>query len=384
MKRVLALLAIVVVFLGLASCGGGGGGGTPSTRVSGVASKGIIKNGLIRIFALNADGSKGALLKETSTDANGAYSASFSYSGAVLVEASGSYTDEATGATKTIPADAPLRAAVEQVSGTAAIAVTPLTELAVQRMEDPVSHNVTVAQIAATNAAVSALFQVDIVGTMPVDALSVTPGASNAQKEHALVLAAVSQLMQDKGEDLPTVIATLKSAIGSDGTLDTTAAQEFRGALATFTASAENQTGIVDLLETHLADIGSVTRNVRLAVTGTAGSIGGLQFQVVLPPGVTVQADSNGNVVAGSLATASGVFAEGVYASANAWKRGRVGVIVASPTGFAFGPFLTLTCQVAPGAAPANGDFQLPVLGAYDSGQAPIDPTGLTVTATLL
>src|SRR5690242_17613240 len=115
MKKNALYTILGVVALSLAGCGGGGGASstTGANIVSGVASAAPIKNGLsnVKIYALNADGTEGPLLRTTSTDAAGFYSASVgTYSGPVLVKVSGTYTDEATEVQITIPADKPLRA----------------------------------------------------------------------------------------------------------------------------------------------------------------------------------------------------------------------------------------------------------------------------------
>lgn len=123
MKRLKLLPILAALTLSLmTACGGGGGtatGAVPNdgnntttdTTISGQASKGPI-TGQIGVYALKSDGSKGNLLK-TGTIVNGRYAVNIGkYAWPVLLEASGSYTDEATGASLTVSADAPLRAAL--------------------------------------------------------------------------------------------------------------------------------------------------------------------------------------------------------------------------------------------------------------------------------
>src|SRR6185369_12017159 len=142
MNRIKLLAASALIALSLAGCGGGGGGGgaatdnatntTADTVISGMASKGPI-DGTAKIYALNSNGSKGNLL--TNADiVSGAYTAKIGkYAGPIIIEVSGSYTDEATGSTLTIADKTPLRAALSNASGEVKVAVTPLTELAVQK-----------------------------------------------------------------------------------------------------------------------------------------------------------------------------------------------------------------------------------------------------------
>ena len=76
----LAALSLFALFA-LSACGGGGGGpAAPAVKtvVTGVASKGLIVNGTVKIYAL-ANGVKGALLASVSTDANGNYTLSLNW-----------------------------------------------------------------------------------------------------------------------------------------------------------------------------------------------------------------------------------------------------------------------------------------------------------------
>jgi len=86
-KISLLLIAILIAFtIILTGCGGGGGGKGPSgaITVDGVASKGPISGGTVKVYALNADGSKGSQIgTTTTTKADGSYSVNIgSYTGA--------------------------------------------------------------------------------------------------------------------------------------------------------------------------------------------------------------------------------------------------------------------------------------------------------------
>ena len=385
MKVFSIVVAIVMGLLVMAGCSGGGGGSgsgaaTPETVVSGVASKGIIKNGAIKVYALNADGSKGTLLKETVTDDSGAYHADLgTYQGPVLVEASGSYTDEATGALVTISADAPLRAALDSVSGETSVAVTPLTELAVQTNENSVTHKITVANIASSNATIATIFKVDILKTMPVDSLAASPNATPEQKQHALVLAAFAGMMQSKGEDLQTVIGELRDAIGTGQTLAVPAALQFQTAMSDFAGSAGNKTGITDISTTPLIGIGGSSRTLTISMQGTTANVSGIDFVVTLPPGVTVKAADNGSVQATALQ--SNQYIAGSYTRATAGARGSVRFAAISVAGATAGDFMTLQCDIAPDATPKDADFVLTLKDAIDPQNNHL--TGLSLSAKL-
>ncbi|KAF0218304.1 MAG: hypothetical protein FD174_3057 [Geobacteraceae bacterium] len=214
-----AVLSFLVAAI-LGCGGGGGGGGTPAAAVtvSGVASKGPISGGTVKVFAIT-NGAKGAQLGSTgttSTDGNGTYSINIgSYTGPVLIEVTGgTYKDETNPSGNPVTLTTTLRAALSNVTGNVSTAVTPLTELAVQKA----GSSLTAATIDSANNLVSSLFQVDIINTMPVDA-TVTPsaGVTSAQKDYALALAAISQYMKTNSKDLTTVLTT-DFAIQSDNT----------------------------------------------------------------------------------------------------------------------------------------------------------------------
>src|SRR5919108_5016260 len=121
-------LAISVMF----GCGGGGG---EETVVTGMASKGPIRNGTVKVYAIR-DGveDRSAPVGEVQTDNGGNYSIYVgSYKGPILVEVTGgSYTDEVSGAR--VDLTVPLRAMSSDASNKVKmVAVTPLTELAYKK-----------------------------------------------------------------------------------------------------------------------------------------------------------------------------------------------------------------------------------------------------------
>lgn len=384
MKKYAAVVLLFIFLLALTACGGGGGDDASGTVVAGVASKGPIKGGAVKIYALNADGSKGSLLAEAVTDNNGAYRAGLgSYQGALLLEASGSYTDEASGAASTVPADAPLRAAIANASGEVSLAVTPLTELAVQMGADPITGRLTVADLASNNALIAALFKVDILGTMPIDPLTANASASSEQKLHALVLGAISQMMQREGKNLQQVLAELRGAIGADGKIAIPVAVQFQASLADFARSPANRTGIEEISATPLINIGGTTRALTITVSGAPSQIAGVDAVVILPPGVTVKAGSDG-VLPGTVLQLAGAASEngivaGAYLPPSGSMRGRVRLAVLSAQGFAPGELVTLQCDLAPDAAPADADVVLSLLSAIDPQGASLP--GLSISA---
>jgi hypothetical protein len=262
-KKSILMLAgmFILASMALTSCGGGGGGGGSqpvSTIISGVASKGLILGGTVKVYALDAGGSTlhqvGATAQTSQTD--GTYSVDIGgYTGNVLIEISGGdYRDEATGS---LVANDRVRAALTNVSGDVDLAVTSLTDLAVSLAEP-----LTTQSINQSNSLVSSMVGVDILGTFPVDVAS--QAASNAatqdQLTYGMMLAAISQMQASEGKTHGEVIADLKGDL-ADGRLDTTGA-DVSAALASFIANANNNSGITSLTDTHLDEsISYITSN---------------------------------------------------------------------------------------------------------------------------
>lgn len=349
-QRTLAIISLLL----LTACGGGGGGSTSApatTTIKGVASKGLITNGTVNIFALNADGTKGTKLGTGTTDDIGNYSISFaSYSGPVVVEASGDYLDEATGVTKTVPASVPLRAAIANASGTVSIAVTPLTDMAVRQ-----AGTLTAQKITTANTLLSETFKIDIISTIPA-APTVTAFQSSAttqaQKDYALVLAAVSQHMQTSGSDLATTLSSLSIGITSAG-ISAQTASTITAAATTFVANTNNRTSVTEITGSSLQTIGSTARKMTLALQGTsAASVKSIQATITLPAGVSLRADATGKVFATSITatgSAANSYIDGNYIPATDSSPATLTVGLISETTLSSGDVIDLNIDLALG-----------------------------------
>jgi hypothetical protein len=149
-RTAVALSAALLV----AACGGGGGGndnpsqtdgsgGTPQSAqtvsMAGVASKGLLKNAVVKVYALDANGAIGALLASTRTDQTGHYVTPGLTPGAqvyieVTADAATDMDDEATGRKDLKPSSAFRLRAVKTLSSTPGQdpqQVTPFSEMAV-------------------------------------------------------------------------------------------------------------------------------------------------------------------------------------------------------------------------------------------------------------
>src|SRR5262245_38593961 len=114
MKKCTFLSSVLsLVIMTLFGCGGGGGGGgdatptpvTGSTTITGVAAKGPISGGTVKVFAIkNGQVDRTAEIGSGTTNDSGAFTVTIppdkATTGPVLLEvSSGSFSDEATGLT---------------------------------------------------------------------------------------------------------------------------------------------------------------------------------------------------------------------------------------------------------------------------------------------
>jgi hypothetical protein len=212
-----------------------------SISLSGTASKGIISNGKATAFAVE-NGSKGRELGSAQTDSSGLYDIKISnYKGAVIVEVvGGSYEDEATGVT--VQNDK-LRAVISSITKSRKVSITPLTEIAVKMA----GSNLSVNQINNSNAAVAVLIGgADITLTQPVNIKSNLNNITKAQKNYTMILAAISQMVEDDGvNSVAEAIQVISNDFLDDGNLhDSHGGGLLTTAIDNFIASPENQTGL--------------------------------------------------------------------------------------------------------------------------------------------
>jgi hypothetical protein len=391
-------LIMGIVLVMLSGCGVGGfqgpdntyGNPTPDVqlkRVAGQVSLGPVVGGQVSIYNLNSNGSTGQLLKTTVTNGFSQYTSSVAITGPSLyVATGGSYTDEATGQTMTIPTASPLRAAMDTVSSTMSIAITPLTELAVQQA----STLLIATNIASANLLVSSLFKFDIVATQPLAPTTDDFAQLNviqAQKDYALALAGISQMAVDYySGSLTGVLAAMYYDISNNQKLSSATALQFTTALSHFLASTNNQTGVSDINATNLVNAGGTSLTLKLVTTGQlpAGvSIYGVQLHLTLPAGVTIRVSDFTTYQADSLVVySSGVApaslnAYGKYTPAAGGQPATLSLAVPSAAGWTLGEFLTVICDLPPGTSYTSADFAVSQVEVVDGNGAVIP--GVTV-----
>lgn len=386
MNHVKHMLAIALLTL-LAACGGGGGGGSTSsavTTVGGVASKGIITKGTVAVYPVTNGVKAGTALAVGSIN-NGTYSVNIGdYSGPIVVEAYGEYSDEATGKTLTVPASAPLRAALNYATTgkSFTLPVTPLTDLAYRQAIQ--SGALTATSIQAANDQVSYAMRLDIINTIPAaPTLTAFASATQSQKDYALILAAVSQVMATQGTTLEATLANLNSGLASTET-----ATALNNALAAYVdpANTNNTTGVTTVPDT-LKNIGTIGKKLTLSLSGNGvSSVQAFSVILTLPDGILLRTNSDGTLLdsvfvkAGSAATALNVQIIARYDAANR----TVDLALLAPNGgLTTGNVINITCDTSGSTTPQASDVGLGNLKFWDQYGARILDTTLQPTLSL-
>lgn len=364
MKTRLLLLTIIgIIITGLVGCGGGGG--TPTTVISGAASKGVVRNAKVQAFSITLPNTF-TLLKEGITDANGNYSLDLgSYTGPVKIEVSGGqYKDETLG--NFISMLFTMRAVVGNVAlGGNNVMVTGLTEIAVKKIEDS-GNQFDAVTIEEANRTVAAFFGVtNITGVAPAD---VTVAGSPGNKEYGLALASLMQYSIRPGVGIVKAFDDFSKLL--NGKLDP-ASQANNQVLAdqiianfisdktTFLAdTTHNQSGITGKSNATVAELKLKTEGTLPAGT----QINALEITLSMPQGVTIAAAQDGSVDTSSptapvklsgvaALTKATLLAGGTRfsaGSASAPNKLKLVIVFTAGSGFDVGEFATITCNIAP------------------------------------
>jgi hypothetical protein len=169
----------------------------------------------------------GGYLSSGTTDSHGNFVISLgTYSGPVALQMrGGTYTDLATGATKTMSMGNVMTAVIPSVSSgetVTGIQITPLTSMAQARAQY-MTGGMTAANIASANTAVGNYFSVsDILHTQPMNPLVPGSGdvATQDMRNYGMAIAAMSQYAKDIGIADSSAIVTAMRRDASDGIMN--------------------------------------------------------------------------------------------------------------------------------------------------------------------
>jgi hypothetical protein len=394
--RILFGMIFSAALMALSGCGGGGGDGTPVTPatptvVSGVAAKGQFTIGKVDIYGVDSVTSgKGTLLKTTSLDALGAYTADIgSYQGPILIEVSGSYKDEATGTTMVVAPTTPLRVAISNAAGNVSAMVTPLTEMAVKKMNNVFTKTA----VDTINGNIATTFKVeDITKTKPVDATNAASAtATAAERNQSLVLAAISQMVKNSGGNLDDVLKGMADDI-TGSTLADKSIAAFKTAMFDFMSDpAKNKTGITDPGNSLIHLFPFKLAHLKISTAGLvdpAAKIGGIDFTFNLPTGVTLTKDAISNKVSPGVVVVSGVAAAAGTTSISlaTLNLQALRTVLANGQGFGVGEFVDISCTIPATVTTSVADLKTAfttaitsaTVSATDLAGAPIPAVSLT------
>lgn len=426
---VIKMMVVVATTTLLFACGGGGGSGTQSgssqgTVVNGVAQAGKFSAGQAVFIGYSGAGKDKKYTLKTVPFAridNGRFSANIgSYAGVLMVEVSGTYTDEATLLPVSVLATAPLKAAVPSTSVTSGmtVVVTPLTDIAVNKASEG-GVALTDTSITNNNKAVSALFGIDdIVKTVPIasDAAALTASTDNKQKAYTTALVTMSQYVAEYAKMITnsasitdvkmtstnqqTVFLAALTQISSGINVNTTAATpvititapsvafklnqaSINAATNTATMALVNAAGsaaksaiiaaVNNTLSTSDASVKSV-KAFKLKITGSySGKLAGIQAVINIPAGVIIKTDTSGVLSSGVIDAAGIDFGTIVLGKVNTAGT-MLSIEVMNAAGIGIDTFATIYCT-APSTVSA-ADFSIvsgskmvaPITGAVIAG----------------
>lgn len=395
-----AMLSLAV--MSLFGCGGGGGTAAPpagSTTISGVAAKGPINGGVVKVFEVKANGSVDTTNDtpigngNTATDGSGKYIATLTKvpAGPVVVEVSGgSYTDEATG-TAGVPLKANLRAAVPSVTNGSKVAITPLTDLAFRQTKQIGSFSKE--NIDASNKQIAHFFKVDdIILSQPFDATKDKPAdAGPDDQRYAAALGVFSQLVDnrrgaDKIEDaLVKVLDQIEAEFHTNGGFSDDTRIAINTAITNF--SGKNKGGT---LPTAITFRGGVLQLSSAGTLAAGTKINGFDITLALPAGITVKTkDATGEAAAGVVEPSSQAAANSITSAKFDKAAGTLHIVMANvQPGLDIGEFMHVNVDLDTGAAfPTKDKFtfaNVKIFGGSDPKAQPTDLTqGITITSVL-
>ncbi|MBV6320319.1 hypothetical protein [Duganella violaceipulchra] len=204
----------------LAACGGGGGGNTSapdagpvvaqSRTISGVAANGLIKDGIVSVYAYDAGGNRSAAPVATArtSKTDGSYSVNLGnrtglFTVEVGADAGTTMEDEYSGAI-TMPATMTMRGLVQLDGGntSATSHVTPFTDMLVTAaMSAGTANSLTTANVASAQTEVTKILGFNPLTTKPLNANSDAAASTTdtSEKLQSLALAAISQIAHASG-----------------------------------------------------------------------------------------------------------------------------------------------------------------------------------------
>ena len=336
---------------------------TNSSLVSGTVVKGPVSGATVTAYAVT-NGTMGAQVGGGTTDSTGNFSISIGeYSGPMMIQASGgTYTDEATGTTMTMPPGNLMACSIPSVAAgatTSGIQITPVTTMAHSRVHH-MTGGITDANIVAANAAMGAYFSVsDILHTVPMNPMVAGSGTGATQdaKNYGMANAAMSQYAMAIGMPNSSGIVTAMMDDASDGVMN--------GMMGTASITMGGGMMSGTMMQTTGGTSGLAA--AMTAFVGSARNLSGVTMTAMQP--LVDQLNASNGVIPGAgggttTGMMSGTAVKGPVGSATATAYAIVGGMMGAQLGSA--------------TTDASGNFSVP-LGTY-AGSVMLQMTGGTFT----
>jgi len=190
--------------------------------ITGLASAGPIVAGTVNVYALKTDGTRGTLLDTEMTDATGTFTLSVApQSGPVEVSITGGvYLEESQGVYLPM-GDHELRLWLPSTANLTSLTVTPLTELAVNRVQK-LSRSANLAtNIQGVNTLMATAAGLQTILSPPADPTKTLSDPASDAAKYALLLAGISQYAHDHSlADSFEVMDALITDFQNDGMFD--------------------------------------------------------------------------------------------------------------------------------------------------------------------
>ncbi|MBI2900801.1 MAG: hypothetical protein HYY17_11510 [Planctomycetes bacterium] len=198
--RIVGILAASLVLAFAGACGGSDHM-SDSRTMNGTVMMSPVSGGTVACYALNPDGTMGAMMASAMTDASGGFSMSMpeGFSGpAMLVCSGGQYAEEYGG---TVVGSPQILCGIPNYSGgMMTVAMTPFTTMACQLALNAGGY--TPQNLVNAMAAMSAYCGLDVMSTMPMDAMQpmgMMGMGSQTQVDYGLLMGAMSAMASSMG-----------------------------------------------------------------------------------------------------------------------------------------------------------------------------------------
>lgn len=231
-NRLMLVFSLLTVSV-LISCAPKSSDSETTEDLSGTVMMGAVDGATVDLYHLNSDGSLGEKVDSVSSDSSGQYRFQnrHRFQGAKMIIAhGGSYTDEATGETVSMPSDFELASIVADINTESVASVNTLTAMIANRVRTASGGDITQArtQVQAQIATVFGLSDVEIQTTTPDDLTSDEGGRVAAQNRiqsrYGMILASLTEAGKDQGLTAQETLRLMQNMIEDfgDGKFDGT------------------------------------------------------------------------------------------------------------------------------------------------------------------